>query len=406
MQSACREHVSILPRCSLPWAGCRLLYWRLPSASSQSPRDALPLPGCCLDGAALAAVNLQLISIFTLLYLERCGILDESWAGERLFFTFTAPQCRKLLKTGDSWIARDGNRRELPAGFQVASHGWLPRWKTGAVVALAALLAPRGACVAPAAGGTARATARSSQRDIYLCPGGRRPGGKKHERWDENQPGEKGPWAKSAAAANVINGRPGGGAGATLSKHGRGRWMLSQKQCCKPTQNAPDTGKEKYYSPVLKIKSLIRYPENGAGSALLLLLGHPRCHPALGTGTRTLRWVWQCRCPGNEGMLLRAQGGTRRVKAEQDARSLLDPPSAETELQLGLAEVTISCKLPGSPLSHRSAYTPLVNKTPFFDITHVLILFPCRRAQAAAVREEADLPSQAGCRDCECPPGF
>lgn len=54
--------------------------------------------------------------------------------------------------------------------------------------------------------------------------------------------------------------------------------MFSQKQCCKPTQNAPDTGKEKYYSPILKIKSLIRYPENGAGSALLLLRGHPGCH--------------------------------------------------------------------------------------------------------------------------------
>lgn len=44
--------------------------------------------------------------------------------------------------------------------------------------------------------------------------------------------------------------------------------MLSQKHRCKPTQNAPDTGKEKYYSPILKIKSLIRYPENGAGSAM------------------------------------------------------------------------------------------------------------------------------------------
>lgn len=58
-------------------------------------------------------------------------------------------------------------------------------------------------------------------------------------------------------------------AGATLSKHGRGRWMLSQKQSCKPTQNAHGTGKEKYYSHVLKIRSLIRYQESGAGSALL-----------------------------------------------------------------------------------------------------------------------------------------
>lgn len=31
------------------------------------PRGALSLPGRCLDGAALAAVDLQLISIFTLL---------------------------------------------------------------------------------------------------------------------------------------------------------------------------------------------------------------------------------------------------------------------------------------------------------------------------------------------------
>lgn len=68
-----------------------------------------------------------------------------------MFFTFTAPQCRKLLKTGDSPLARDGNRRELPAGFQVASHSWLPPWKTGAVVALAALQAQGDACMAPAA---------------------------------------------------------------------------------------------------------------------------------------------------------------------------------------------------------------------------------------------------------------
>lgn len=146
-------------------------------------------------------------------------------------------------------------------------------------------------------------TARNSQRDIYLCPGGRRPSGKKHERWDENQPREQGPWAKSAAAANVINSRAGGGVGATLSKHGGGRWMLSQKHCCKPTQNSLDTGKEKYYSPVLKIKSLIRYPENGAASALLLLLVHPGYHSALGTGTWVLCRVRQCRCPGNEEML-------------------------------------------------------------------------------------------------------
>lgn len=118
--------------------------------------------------------------------------------------------------------------------------------------------------MAPAAG------ARSSQRDDYLCPGGRRSGEKNNERWDENQRGEQGPWAKSAAAANVING---GAGGATLSKHGRARWMLSQKQGCKPTQNAHDSGKEKYYSHILKIKSLIRYQESDAGSALLLLPG-------------------------------------------------------------------------------------------------------------------------------------
>lgn len=206
---------------------------------------------------------------------------------------------------------------------------------------------------------------QGAARDIYLCPGGRRLGGKKHERSDENQPGEQAPWAKSAAAANVINGRPGGGVGAILSKHGGGRWMLSQKQCCKPTQNAPDTGKEKYYSPILKIKSLIRYPENSAGSALLLLPGHPGCHLALGTGTWMLHWVWQCKCPGNEGMLSRVQGATGRVKAEQDAWGLLDPPSAETELQLSLAEVAISCELPGSLLRHTSACNSLLTKHPF-----------------------------------------
>lgn len=76
-------------------------------------------------------------------------------------------------------------------------------------------------------------------------------------------------------------------AGATLSKHGRGHWMLSQKRC-KPTQNARDTGKEKYYSRILKIKSLIRYHENGAGSALLPLPGDPAPYPRLGTETQML----------------------------------------------------------------------------------------------------------------------
>jgi len=151
--------------------------------------------------------------------------------------------------------------------------------------------------------GTASATAKSTQRDICLCPGVRRPGGKNHERWDENQAGEQGQWAKRATAANVINIRLADGVGATLSKHSGGHWMLSQKRCCKPTQNSPDPGKEKYYSPALKTKSLIRYPEHAAGSALLWLPGHPGCHRALGTGTQTLRWVWQCWWPGNEGML-------------------------------------------------------------------------------------------------------
>lgn len=32
--------------------------------------------------------------------------------------------CKKPLKTGDSRLGRVGNRRELPAGFRVASLGW------------------------------------------------------------------------------------------------------------------------------------------------------------------------------------------------------------------------------------------------------------------------------------------
>lgn len=32
-----------------------------------------------------------------------------------------------------------------------------------------------------------------------------------------------------------------------------------------------------------------------------------------------------------------------RVKADRDARSLLDPPPAESELGLGLSAVTVSC---------------------------------------------------------------
>jgi len=45
---------------------------------------------------------------------------------------------------------------------------------------------------------------------------------------------------------------------------------------------------------------------------------------------------------------------------------------------------------------------PLVNKAPFFGIAHVISPFPHRRSWAAAAREEADLSSQAGHRDCEC----
>lgn len=207
----------------------------------QSPGDAQPVPGSSLDGAALGDVNLWLNSIFTLLYPEGCGILDQSWAGKRLFFAFTVLWCSKLLKTGISGLARNGNRRDLPARFQVASHAGFMLENRGRNVS-SSFASTGDTCVALAAGGgevagTVSATTRSSQRDVCLCPGGRRPGGKKHERWDENQPEEQGPWAKSATSANVINGRSGSGAGATLSKHGRGRWMLSQKQCCKRTQN-------------------------------------------------------------------------------------------------------------------------------------------------------------------------
>lgn len=45
---------------------------------------------------------------------------------------------------------------------------------------------------------------------------------------------------------------------------------------------------------------------------------------------------------------------------------------------------------------------PLANKAPFFGIAHVLIPFPHRRPRATAARKEADVPSQAGHRDCEC----
>lgn len=182
-----------------------------------------------------------------------------------------------------------------------------------------------------ALGETVRETTRNSQKDIYLCLGERRQGWKKNTRdgMKTNQEskvhGPDRPQLPMSSATGLV--------GATLSKHGGGHWMLSQKQCCKPTQNAPDTSKDKYYSLVLKIKSLIRYPENGSGSVLLLLPGHPGCHPALETGTQTLCWVWQCRYPGNEGMLS-ARG--RQSRMHRDARCLYDPPSAETELWLGL----------------------------------------------------------------------
>lgn len=65
LHCTCREHVSILPCRSLAGAGCRSLHQSLLPASSQSLRDAVPLPSHCLDGAALAAVNLQFMSIFT-----------------------------------------------------------------------------------------------------------------------------------------------------------------------------------------------------------------------------------------------------------------------------------------------------------------------------------------------------
>lgn len=179
--------------------------------------------------------------------------------------------CKKPLKTGDSWLGRDGDRSELPASL-----GLVAVLETGTVVAELGTPGTRG-------WGDSEGTARSSQGHDCLCPAGRRSGGKNHERWDENQRGEQGPWAKTAAAANVINA---GLAGATLSKHGRGRWMLSQKHCCKPTQNAHDTGKEKYYSHLLKIQSLIRYQGNGAGLALLPLPGDAARYPSLGTETR------------------------------------------------------------------------------------------------------------------------
>lgn len=131
--------------------------------------------------------------------------------------------------------------------------------------------------------------------------------------------------------------------------------MFSQKQCCKPTQNAPDTGKEKYYSPVLKIKSLIRYPENGAGSALLLLPGHPGCH-CFGDEDTDVALGMAVRVP-RDALCLAAvcPGSCRESEGREGCTGILDPPSAETELQLSLAEVAISRELPGLLLRRRSA---------------------------------------------------
>lgn len=132
---------------------------------------------------------------------------------------------------------------------------------------------------------TVKATARSSLRDISLCPGGRRLDGKSTTGGMKINEDSKvhGPnlsqLPMSSTAGLAMGWEP------PFPNTSRGHWMLSQKQCCKPTQNALDVGREKHYSPVLIITRLIRYPENAASSALLLLLWHAGCHADLGAGT-------------------------------------------------------------------------------------------------------------------------
>lgn len=110
---------------------------------------------------------------------------------------------------------------------------------------------------------------RGGQGDIYLCSGGKRPCGKQRRGGMKIEQGVHSA-GQACHSCQCHQLQAHGAAGATLSKHGRGHWMLSQKQSCKPTQKAPGTGKEKYYSPIKKKrKKVIRYPENISSQCLL-----------------------------------------------------------------------------------------------------------------------------------------
>lgn len=142
--------------------------------------------------------------------------------------------------------------------------------------------------------GDSEGTARSSPGDDCLCPGGRRWGGKNHERWDENQRGEEqGPWAKSAAAANVINSRAGG----SHPFQTRPRTLDALPEA--ELQTHPERSRHRQREILF---SCFKNKKSDKISRERCRLGPAPAPGGCSLGT-DVHCVWQGRCPGNEGML-------------------------------------------------------------------------------------------------------
>lgn len=139
----------------------------------------------------------------------------------------------RRLPAGEGWEQ---------AGASCRVSGWWQLWKTGAVVA------PAGTHAWHQLLGGQRGQPQGAAREtiIFVLEGGGRVEKNMRDGMKTSEESKvRGPNLPQLPMSSAT-----GLAGATLSKHGRGRWMLSQKQGCKPTQNAHDTGKEKYYSHI------------------------------------------------------------------------------------------------------------------------------------------------------------
>lgn len=99
-------------------------------------------------------------------------------------------------------------------------------------------------------------------------------------------------------------------------------------------------------------------------------------------------------------------------KAECYVWGLLVPPSAQTEVPLGLTEVTLSCEVPGLLLQHRSVSTPLVNKALFLMLLMSLSRFHIdgpRSLRGRKLTSRAKLDTGTKCllpQLLSSPPGF